>query len=98
MQSAPAGRVAYVDGHYLRHGAAAVHIEDRGLQLGDSVYEVCRIANGRLVDEHEHLDRLRTFPGRNRNRDADEPGGAAPCDARKPFAATRCATVCCICR
>ena len=36
----------------------AVHIEDRGLQLGDSVYEVCRIANGRLVDEEEHLDRL----------------------------------------
>jgi D-alanine transaminase len=54
----PAGRIAYVDGHYLRHSAAAVHIEDRGLQLGDSVYEVCRIANGRLIDEGEHLERL----------------------------------------
>jgi len=54
----PAGRVAYVNGRYLRHGAAAVHIEDRGLQLGDSVYEVCRIADGRLTDEEEHLDRL----------------------------------------
>jgi D-alanine transaminase len=54
----PAGRIAYVDGHYLRHGAAAVHIEDRGLQLGDSVYEVCRIADGRLIDEAEHLERL----------------------------------------
>ena len=54
----PAGRVAYVDGRYARHGQAGVHIEDRGLQLGDSVYEVCRIASGRLVDEEEHLDRL----------------------------------------
>jgi D-alanine transaminase len=54
----PAGRIAYVDGRYVRHGAAAVHIEDRGLQLGDSVYEVCRIAEGRFLDEEEHLDRL----------------------------------------
>ncbi len=35
-----------------------MHIEDRGLQLGDSVYEVCRIADGRILDEEEHLDRL----------------------------------------
>lgn len=54
----PAGRIAYVDGRYVRHGQAGVHIEDRGLQLGDSVYEVCRIANGRLIDRDEHLDRL----------------------------------------
>ena len=54
----PAGRITYVDGQYVRHGAAAVHIEDRGLQLGDSVYEVCRIAEGRFLDEEEHLDRL----------------------------------------
>ena len=54
----PAGRIAYVNGRYLRHGGAGVHIEDRGLQLGDSVYEVCRIADGRLLDEEEHLDRL----------------------------------------
>jgi len=54
----PAGRVAYIDGRYVRHGEAAVHIEDRGLQLGDSVYEVCRIADGRLLDREEHLDRL----------------------------------------
>jgi D-alanine transaminase len=54
----PSGRIAYVDGRYLRAGKAGVHIEDRGLQLGDSVYEVCRIASGRLRDEEEHLDRL----------------------------------------
>jgi len=35
-----------------------VHIEDRGLQFGDSVYEVCRLVSGRFVDEPEHLERL----------------------------------------
>jgi len=54
----PSGRIAYVDGRYLRHGEAGVHVEDRGLQLGDAVYEVCRIARGRFLDEEEHLDRL----------------------------------------
>jgi D-alanine transaminase len=55
---APAGRIAYVDGRYLAHNRAAVHVEDRGLQFGDAVYEVCGIVGGRLMDEEEHLDRL----------------------------------------
>jgi len=59
----PAGRIAYVDGCYVRNGRAGVHIEDRGLQLGDSVYEVFRIANGRIVDQEEHLDRLKRSLG-----------------------------------
>jgi D-alanine transaminase len=55
---APSGRVAYVDGRYLPHPAAAVHIEDRGLQFGDSIYEVCAVIDGRLMDEEPHLERL----------------------------------------
>ncbi len=55
---APSGRIAYVDGRYLPHGSASIHIEDRGLQFGDSVYEVWRLAAGRLLDTEEHLDRL----------------------------------------
>jgi D-alanine transaminase len=55
---APAGRIAYVDGRYVPHGSAGVHIEDRALQLGDGIYEVCGIEAGRLMDEEEHLDRL----------------------------------------
>jgi D-alanine transaminase len=55
---APAGRVAYVNGRYLPHMQAGVHIEDRALQLGDGIYEVAAIMSGRLVDEEEHLDRL----------------------------------------
>ena len=55
---APSGRFAYVNGRYLRHALAGVHVEDRGLQLGDSIYEVCRVEAGRLLDEGGHLDRL----------------------------------------
>jgi D-alanine transaminase len=54
----PAGRIAYVDGRYLPHGRALVHVEDRGLQFADSVYEVCALSGGALLDETEHLDRL----------------------------------------
>ncbi len=51
-------RQAYVNGRYVPHGAAAVHIEDRGYQFADGVYEVVPVANGTLVDEDPHLDRL----------------------------------------
>jgi len=54
----PVGRIAYVDGRYVGHGSAGVHIEDRGFQLGDGVYEVCAVVDGALMDEAEHLDRL----------------------------------------
>lgn len=51
-------RQAYVNGRYVPHGAAAVHIEDRGYQFADGVYEVVPVARGRLIDEDPHLDRL----------------------------------------
>ncbi|MEE8272364.1 MAG: D-amino-acid transaminase [Alphaproteobacteria bacterium] len=51
-------RIAYVDGRYLPHAMAAVHIEDRGFQFADGVYEVVTVQNRRLVDEQGHLDRL----------------------------------------
>jgi len=51
-------RQAYVNGRYVPHGEAAVHIEDRGYQFADGVYEVVPVYNGILVDEDPHLDRL----------------------------------------
>lgn len=51
-------RYAYVNGRYLPHAQAAVHIEDRGYQFGDGVYEVIPVAGGLPVDEGPHLDRL----------------------------------------
>jgi D-alanine transaminase len=55
---APAGRIAYVNGRYLPHGQAGVHIEDRALQLGDGIYEVTNVIGGRPIDEEPHLDRM----------------------------------------
>jgi D-alanine transaminase len=37
---------------------AHVHIEDRGYQFADGVYEVCEVRDGRLVDERRHVERL----------------------------------------
>lgn len=51
-------RFAFVNGRYIRHGDATVHIEDRGYQFADGVYEVVACINGRLADERGHLDRL----------------------------------------
>lgn len=51
-------REAYVNGRYVPHQSAAVHIEDRGYQFADGVYEVVPVHAGRLVDEEAHLDRL----------------------------------------
>lgn len=51
-------RIAYVNGRYLRHAEAAVHIEDRGYQFADGVYEVCEVARGFIIDMKRHLDRL----------------------------------------
>lgn len=51
-------RIAYVNGRYVPQSAATVHVEDRGYQFADGVYEVIAIANRALVDGGWHLDRL----------------------------------------
>lgn len=51
-------RVAYVNGVYQPHGQAVVHIEDRGFQFADGVYEVWSVFDGRLADYQGHLTRL----------------------------------------
>ena len=51
-------RIAFVNGAYRRHAAALVHIEDRGYQFGDGVYEVCEVRDGALINETPHLARL----------------------------------------
>lgn len=52
-------RYAYVNGEFARFGQATVHIEDRGLQFADSVYEVWAVKNGVLLDNIGHLERLK---------------------------------------
>jgi len=56
-------RVAYVNGQYLPHATAQVHIEDRGMQFSDAVYEVIAVLDGKLVDRPLHHDRLQRSLG-----------------------------------
>jgi len=51
-------RIAYVNGAYVPLDTAYVHIEDRGYQFSDGVYEGITVAGGKLVDLEPHLDRL----------------------------------------
>jgi len=50
--------IAWVNGHFLPLEHAMVHIEDRGFQYADSVYEEFRTYSGRLFAAEEHLARL----------------------------------------
>lgn len=51
-------KISYVNGAYVPHHLAAVHIEDRGYQFSDGIYEVIAIENGHFIDGSPHLDRL----------------------------------------
>lgn len=52
------GRIAYVNGRFVPHAQATVHIEDRGYQLADAVYEVWALFDGKLADAEGHFARL----------------------------------------
>jgi D-alanine transaminase len=51
-------RIAYVNGRYVRKADATVHIEDRGYQFADAVYEVWALFDGKLADPAGHFTRL----------------------------------------
>ena len=51
-------RIAYVNGRYVPHREAQIHVEDRGYQFADGVYEVCTVRKGVPMEEKGHLDRL----------------------------------------
>jgi D-alanine transaminase len=51
-------RIAFVNGRYVPHAQAVIHVEDRGYQFADGVYEVCEVREGRIVDERRHMQRL----------------------------------------
>ena len=52
-------QLAYVDGRLQPLTTASVHVEDRGLQFADALYEVAAVMNGALLDWDAHLARLR---------------------------------------
>lgn len=51
-------RIAYVNGRYLPYASATVHIDDRGYQFADGVYEVIHVRDRHLVDAEPHFDRF----------------------------------------
>jgi D-alanine transaminase len=51
-------QIAYVNGKYVHQRDGAVHIEDRGYQFSDGIYEYIAFYNRRLLDEEPHLARL----------------------------------------
>ena len=51
-------RISYVNGKYCFHDNSVVHIEDRGFQFADGVYEVFGIINRKIVDYNGHINRL----------------------------------------
>ncbi|MCX8501106.1 MAG: D-amino-acid transaminase [Alphaproteobacteria bacterium] len=51
-------RIAFVNGSFVPHSRAAVHVEDRGYQFADGVYEVIFVRDSRMLDAGRHLDRL----------------------------------------
>jgi len=51
-------KIAYLNSKFVKFRDAKVHIEDRGLQFSDSVYEVVAVFNKVLIDFDSHLKRL----------------------------------------
>ncbi len=51
-------RIIYVNGSYKQYEDAQIHVEDRGFQFADGVYEVCEVKQKCLVDETRHIERL----------------------------------------
>ena len=52
-------KFVYLNNKYVNYKDAKIHIEDRGFQFSDSVYEVIKVINGKLLDIEFHLSRLK---------------------------------------
>ena len=52
-------KIVYLNSRYIEFKKAKVHIEDRGLQFSDSVYEVVPFYNKKLIDFSFHIKRLK---------------------------------------
>ena len=52
-------KYVYLNNKYVNYKDAKIHIEDRGFQFSDSVYEVIKVINSKLLDIEFHLSRLK---------------------------------------
>jgi len=53
------GLTAYVNGEFVALEDATIHIEDRGFQFADGIYEVVACFGGNFLDLEPHLQRLK---------------------------------------
>ena len=51
-------RIVFLNGKYIEYSNATVHVEDRGYQFADGVYEVFSVNNSKIIDYKEHIERL----------------------------------------
>ncbi len=51
-------KTIFLNDKFLPYEQAFVHIEDRGFQLGDGIYEVILFVNNKLIDFNDHIERL----------------------------------------
>ncbi len=56
-------RTVYVNGDFVPENEAKISIFDRGFLFADGVYEVTAVLNGKLVDYHMHMERLKRSLG-----------------------------------
>ena len=52
-------KVAFINTKYIKFKDAKIHIQDRGFQFSDSVYEVVKVVNKKLIDFNFHMRRLK---------------------------------------
>ena len=51
--------LVYLNSKYIQFKDAKIPIEDRGFQFSDSVYEVIKIINKKMLDFDFHIRRLK---------------------------------------
>jgi D-alanine transaminase len=50
--------IIYLNGEFKKYEEALIHIEDRGMEFADGVYEVILFNNNKLIDAKPHILRL----------------------------------------
>ena len=52
-------KIVYLNSKFVKFRDAKIHVEDRGLQFSDSVYEVVSVFNNKFIDYSFHMKRLK---------------------------------------
>ncbi|MFT4718263.1 MAG: D-alanine transaminase, partial [Rickettsiales bacterium] len=50
--------IIYLNGQFKQYKDALIHVEDRGMEFADGIYEVILFKNNKLIDGEAHIDRL----------------------------------------